>query len=359
MAGMDQDDELLSIGEIARASGLSISALRFYDRQRVLPPAEVDPATGYRWYAQFQLADAMLMARLRRIGLPLPEISTILSRADPDLTRAVLQDHIGNLESGLTTARREVNLLSRQIGVEAPPATVASQDFRATLSGADLVAGMRTVRHAVGDDLDLPAIHGIYLVAVSRGLRLSATDRHRAAFAEVPAESTGRLRALLATTDADRLLDLELNSHQVQVCIGAGHLRLFDPDGHAVFDAQLLDAAFPDLSHAIPAVRGSVIISAEGLFELLQEHKDTEVWSLCRAADTLRLAPDVLSGDSPDTVYVDRAYLKDALVGLTGGERHGQLRFDFDGPAEPLAIRRADDLGTFAVVLPVIPGRTL
>jgi len=38
------------IGEVARASGLSVSALRFYDGAGVLVPAEVDPATGYRRY---------------------------------------------------------------------------------------------------------------------------------------------------------------------------------------------------------------------------------------------------------------------------------------------------------------------
>ena len=33
--------DLLTIGELARLSGLSASALRFYDRQGVLVPAEV------------------------------------------------------------------------------------------------------------------------------------------------------------------------------------------------------------------------------------------------------------------------------------------------------------------------------
>jgi DNA-binding transcriptional MerR regulator len=38
-----------SIGEMARASGLTVSALRFYDGAGVLVPAFVDPETGYRW----------------------------------------------------------------------------------------------------------------------------------------------------------------------------------------------------------------------------------------------------------------------------------------------------------------------
>ena len=40
----------LRIGEMARASGLTVSALRFYDGAGVLVPAAVDPATGYRTY---------------------------------------------------------------------------------------------------------------------------------------------------------------------------------------------------------------------------------------------------------------------------------------------------------------------
>jgi hypothetical protein len=40
------DDHLLGIGELSRTSGLSVSALRFYDREGVLAPAEVDPLTG-------------------------------------------------------------------------------------------------------------------------------------------------------------------------------------------------------------------------------------------------------------------------------------------------------------------------
>lgn len=41
-------DELWGIGRLARASGLTVSALRFYDGADVLTPAVVDPHTGYR-----------------------------------------------------------------------------------------------------------------------------------------------------------------------------------------------------------------------------------------------------------------------------------------------------------------------
>jgi DNA-binding transcriptional MerR regulator len=47
-----------SIGEMARDSGLSVSALRFYDGAGVLAPAWTDPQTGYRWYDDGQVGDA-------------------------------------------------------------------------------------------------------------------------------------------------------------------------------------------------------------------------------------------------------------------------------------------------------------
>ncbi|MEV1147256.1 MerR family transcriptional regulator, partial [Micromonospora sp. NPDC049799] len=64
-----------SIGELARASGLTVSALRFYDSAGVLVPALVDPVTGYRWYTDDQVRPARLVAGLRRVGMPVAGIA--------------------------------------------------------------------------------------------------------------------------------------------------------------------------------------------------------------------------------------------------------------------------------------------
>jgi hypothetical protein len=45
----------LTISEFGRRCGLSIKALRLYDLSGLLPPAEVDPLTGYRRYAAARL----------------------------------------------------------------------------------------------------------------------------------------------------------------------------------------------------------------------------------------------------------------------------------------------------------------
>ncbi|MEU9636559.1 MerR family transcriptional regulator [Streptomyces tendae] len=71
--------ELLTIGAFAKASRLSPKALRLYDELGLLPPAHVDPVTGYRRYAPEQVERARLVAWLRRLGMPLVHIRHVCS----------------------------------------------------------------------------------------------------------------------------------------------------------------------------------------------------------------------------------------------------------------------------------------
>lgn len=73
---------LLTIGAFARASRLSPKALRLYDELGLLPPAHVDAATGYRFYAPEQLERARLVAWLRRVGMPLARIQHVCGLTD-------------------------------------------------------------------------------------------------------------------------------------------------------------------------------------------------------------------------------------------------------------------------------------
>jgi DNA-binding transcriptional MerR regulator len=70
---------LLSIGEFAAATQLSPKALRLYDEQRLLPPASVDAANGYRYYLSDQVALGRLIRTLREMGLPLTDVASVLA----------------------------------------------------------------------------------------------------------------------------------------------------------------------------------------------------------------------------------------------------------------------------------------
>ena len=76
------EDELVSIGEFAASTRLSIKALRYYDEQGLLTPAHVDPVTSYRYYRRNQRDRAILIGDLRRVDVPLAVIAQILDGDD-------------------------------------------------------------------------------------------------------------------------------------------------------------------------------------------------------------------------------------------------------------------------------------
>jgi PPM family protein phosphatase len=69
--------ERMTIGDFAREAGLTPKALRLYDDMGLLVPADVDPASGYRYYGADQLDRARLVSRLRLIGMPLARIRVV------------------------------------------------------------------------------------------------------------------------------------------------------------------------------------------------------------------------------------------------------------------------------------------
>jgi DNA-binding transcriptional MerR regulator len=78
-------ENLMSIGEFASASRLSQKALRLYGEKGLLPPAWVDPASGYRYYALEQVREATVIALLRRGGMPLAEVRAFLREPSIEL----------------------------------------------------------------------------------------------------------------------------------------------------------------------------------------------------------------------------------------------------------------------------------
>lgn len=49
---MAQPKDLLSIGKIEIMTGVSVSALRYYDQMGLIKPRYVDDSTGYRYYGE-------------------------------------------------------------------------------------------------------------------------------------------------------------------------------------------------------------------------------------------------------------------------------------------------------------------
>jgi DNA-binding transcriptional MerR regulator len=109
-------DRLLSIGQFARASGLTAKALRHYDAVGLLAPAIVDPESGYRRYRPDQLASARLIRQLRSLELPVTEVRKLLKlHQDDDAMTCAVQAHRRRLEARSVRLQRQMHDLDHLI----------------------------------------------------------------------------------------------------------------------------------------------------------------------------------------------------------------------------------------------------
>ncbi len=353
-----------SIGETARDSGLGVSALRFYDRAGVLVPARVDPGSGYRWYAPEQVAEARVLARLRRAGMPLADIRLVLagwSAADGELVAELLRTHLRRLERSLSDARAEFSAL-RALLASRENLMPALRTATVRPAAAGLSTALDAVRFAVGTDPELPVLGGVLFDLADGVLRVVATDRYRLAVAEtavagydgppvravVPAPLVDAMRALLGgegsvalTVDGDQVALEAGDRRTAGACLGhdfPDYRRLVRlPAGRRV----LVDVpAFADAVRRGPVRPGGADDGSREVSVL----KVTDDGSVAVCGDEDRGEEDAAA-----PVGVDRRFLLDALA--AGGR--SELVVEFGAPTAPLAVRRPDDEGTFSLLMPV------
>nr|WP_296073045.1 MerR family transcriptional regulator [uncultured Actinoplanes sp.] len=341
-----------SIGEVAKASGLTVSALRFYDGAGVLVPAEVDPATGYRRYADEQVRAARLIAGLRRVGMPVAEIARAVGE-QPDAVRERLDLHRRRLEDGLADAKRELLRIHALLDLEEHLMT------RITLPAAALAATLDAVRFAAGLDPALPALGGILFDVAAHRATLVATDRFRLAVAETPAAVEGSAgRHLVPVAFVDELRP-GLGGGAVTIDFSADRV-VAETKQHTV-ESKPIDSDFPDHRRLLDGVGGDttrrVTVDTATLRTQLasapvatREFEGTayEVTVLePDPAGSVRLIAESEWAD--EHVAVNREFLLQALDAGAAG----QLVLELDGPIRPLAVRVPGDDSRLSILMPV------
>jgi DNA polymerase-3 subunit beta len=351
----DVESDMRSIGETARASGLSVSALRFYDRAGVLVPALVDPENGYRWYSDQQVDQARLVAGLRRVGMPVAEIASVLG-ADPATAHRLVDRHLGRLETGLADARRELSRVHALLDTQENPMTTV------TMSAAVLGAAFDSVRFAASADPELPMLAGVLVDAEAGAVTFVATDRFRMAIHRESADVDGPATKVIAPIGwVDRLRDrlasdepvtLRLDSTMIEASGGDWTIKdtplAYDyPDYRRLVEARTGDSP---RSAPVDPVALRAALAAPTTPRVVRQHEgvDHELAVLAiGAGGGVDLVGEQEWND--EHVAVNRGFLLEALN--AGGD--GQLVLELDGPIRPLAIRRpADDRG-FSIIMPV------
>ncbi|MDL2233419.1 MerR family DNA-binding transcriptional regulator [Ruminococcaceae bacterium OttesenSCG-928-L11] len=72
---MQEKQTLISIGEMAKITGINMKCLRYYDRIGVLKPVFTNPESGYRYYSVCQLYIAEIIRLCIELDIPLRDLA--------------------------------------------------------------------------------------------------------------------------------------------------------------------------------------------------------------------------------------------------------------------------------------------
>ncbi|WP_338700741.1 MerR family transcriptional regulator [Streptomyces sp. Q6] len=106
---IDDSTRLLTIGQLARRTGLTVRTIRFWSDEGVLHPVTRSDG-GYRLYDAASVARLELIRTLRELGLGLDDVRTVLA-GDADIA-AVAAAHVAALDAQIRSLRLSRAVLS-------------------------------------------------------------------------------------------------------------------------------------------------------------------------------------------------------------------------------------------------------
>ena len=121
----------LKVGELARAAGLSIRTVRYYDQIGLLSPSGRSPV-GHRLYGDADVRRLYRICLLRRAGLALAEIGRALDDPGWDLHHAMLA-HLHMLDQQVAVGQALRRRVSHMADVLAGNGAPATAEFLETL----------------------------------------------------------------------------------------------------------------------------------------------------------------------------------------------------------------------------------
>ncbi len=100
----------LTIGQVAKATGLGVETVRFYERQGLFDPPPRRPS-GYRQFPEEVVHRLRFIRRAKELGFSLREIRELLDlRLDPDATCADIK---GRAQGKIDAINEKVKTLRR------------------------------------------------------------------------------------------------------------------------------------------------------------------------------------------------------------------------------------------------------
>ena len=133
MQNITSSRSIVSIGELAKATGCKIETIRFYERIGILPPAPRSEG-GHRIYDQVQMKRLNFVCRSRALGFSLKQVRDLLSLVDGGNDscaeiKALTLDHLANVRRKITDLQRMESVLAETaakcVGNDLPDCPIA------------------------------------------------------------------------------------------------------------------------------------------------------------------------------------------------------------------------------------------
>ncbi|WP_245713851.1 DNA polymerase III subunit beta family protein [Nocardia vaccinii] len=345
----DEPDEFVTIGVLARASGLTATALRFYDDCGLLPPARVDSSSGYRYYTQGQRQRAVIIRRLREIGMPLDAVAAVLA-GDAEAGGRLLDEHVAGLERRAREAAAAVEAIKDALRAESDPHLVV-------VRGNEFAEAIEQVRPAVARDTAIAVLTGILVESDGDSVVLTATDRYRLTTRSlVPLRAAAHPWSLVVPARDLAALTARLREReQLPISSSAAALVLAGTE----IRCPAITESYPDYRRMLtelPSARTRVVVDRDLLREAV-EQAGTRTLHCAIDAGALRTStgpngPEHRISASVEgirtTLAFDPTTLSPALRTAVGPE----IMLDIAAPDQPVVIRSAAAGGLTTLAMP-------
>jgi len=217
----------LTIGDLSRATHLSVKTLRHYHRVGLLVPADIDADTGYRRYTVDQIPTAQVIRRFRDLDMPLDQIHAVLEAPDLPARNELISAHLASLEQDLARTQSAVASLRDLL---AHPSAVAPVSHRRV--GATMTAAITAVI-TMGDLLPwyLGALGELHAMLDARGVRATGPAGGTFAgelFADERGEATVFVPTATETRPLGRVEPVVLPAAELAVIVHPGSLADVD-----------------------------------------------------------------------------------------------------------------------------------
>ncbi len=341
-------DNLSTISAFARRVDLTPSALRFYDDCGLLTPKFVDPASGYRYYADDQEDRAVMLRELREAEMSLADVRAVLESSPQDAAR-IVQAHVQALEGRIGPARR----VAARVLASVPR---AQRHCQVVLSGEDLASAARQVVPAASSSNDFPALTCVLLEFGPDETTMVASDRYRLSVRAMRSYGFSGLprRVLIPAAELTELARWAAGERRVEFTVDGESAIL--TRGKEQQTTSLLDLEFPDYRSLLDGVGPSItraIVDRTGLLDGIVE----------RGPDTVRLTIGddrlLVSGSEPMSDLSLAAVCRGPsmrvgfspkVLGATLAASVGpDVLLEFVDPNRPVIVRSADQ-GTFTTL---------